>query len=216
MKKILTIIFIGAYASCSSQELPDLKTYSRDIGFNTSIILNGLINSSGSSLDLILKKQKSSNTANRFGISLFADIATNTFNGSGSYYQNDNYSLSISIGKEKQSQIGKKWIFYYGGDLAPFYQYFNQEYYYSGLPQNDNTNNDYGLKISPFLGIRFQINDRIYVATEALLRISYSRKEVSWTSYDYAGTVNSESNQAFNNFRIQALPASGVFIFYRF
>jgi hypothetical protein len=216
MKKILTIILIGSYAASYCQELPDLKAYSRDIGFNTSIILSGLVNSSGSPFDLMVKKQKNSNTANRFGISLFADIATNTFIGTSSYNQNDNYSLSITVGKEKQNQISKKWIFYYGGDLVPFYQYYSQEYNSLGQIQYDNLTKDYGLRISPFLGIRFQINNRLYAATEGLLRISYSRKNTSWTSYDFSGIPNSESSNNFNNFRMQALPASGVFIFYRF
>ena len=70
--------------------------------------------------------------------------------------------------------------------------------------------------MSPFLGIRFQILDRLYVATEALLRLSYGRKESYWKSYDDTNTVTSESSKGFNNLEILALPATGVSIFYRF
>jgi hypothetical protein len=215
MKKFLAIIFLGAYTSSYCQELPDLKAYSKDIGFNTSIILNGLLNSASGPFDVMLKKQKNSNTAIRFGASLNLNIATDAYNGINYYYQNDYYSISVSLGKEKQKQISKKWIFYYGGDLAPFYEYYNQEYHNSGQIQN-NSNSDIGLRISPFIGIRFQIHERLYLATEALLSIAYSRKEVSSKSVDNAGITYSESSNNFNNFRMQALPASGVFVFYRF
>jgi len=213
VKTILTIILVSIFSIGYSQELPDLKAYSKDIGFNTSFLLNGFINSSGNPFAVMLKKQKTSNSAIRFGTSLYVDISTNG-SGGATYYQYDNYSISLSIGKEKQIQLTKKWIFYYGGDLAPFYQFYKQQYYQSNDLQNENQSNELGLRISPFLGIRFQINERLYVGTEALLRLSYSRNETSWRYNNGATFI--ETSKGFNNIAIQALPATGVFIFYRF
>jgi len=214
MKTIITIIFVSIFSIGYSQELPDLKAYSKDIGFNTNFLLNGFINSSGNPFAVMLKKQKTSNSAIRYGISLNADISTNA-SGGISYYKNDNYGISLSIGKENQTQLTKKWIFYFGGDLAPFYQFYQQQYYQLNDLQNEVKNNEIGLRISPFLGIRFQINERLYVGTEALLRFSYSRKESSYR-YNNGGGTFSESNHNSNNLGIQALPATGIFIFYRF
>jgi hypothetical protein len=216
MKTRLFFILLLVSGFTVAQDLPDLKAYSNDIGFNTSFLLNGVLNSSGSPFDLMLKKQKSSHQANRFGIELYTDISTNVYGGSGFYYQNDNYSLSISFGKEKQHQLSKRWIFYYGGDIAPFYNFNAQDYYSNSNLQNKYDEQNFGLRLSPFLGIRFQINDRLYVATEALLRVAYSRKEINSKSYDSNGMIYSESNKSFNNFRLQALPATGLSLFYRF
>ncbi|MEQ1587027.1 MAG: hypothetical protein ABL895_14165 [Cyclobacteriaceae bacterium] len=116
MKTKLTFLLIFVCVYSFGQDLPDLKAYSKDIGFNTNFLLNEIINSSGSPFDLMLKKQKTSNTALRYGIELFADVATNTYQASNYYQQRDYYSFSLSIGKEKQVQLNKKWIFYYGGD----------------------------------------------------------------------------------------------------
>lgn len=216
MKTKLTILLLIVGTYSFSQELPDLKAYSKDIGFNTNFLLNGIINSSGSPFDLMLKKQKTSNQAIRYGIQLYTDITTYTYQASNYYQQRDYYSFSFSIGKEKQHQINKKWIFYYGGDLAPFYQYSKDSYYSSNQLNNENLNNEVGLSLAPFLGIRFQVNDRLYIATEAKLLLSYSRKETSWKNYDNANNVTTENSQGFNNLRLLALPATGVSIFYRF
>ncbi len=215
MKTKLAFLLILVSGYSFSQDLPDLKAYSKDIGFNTNFILNGIINSSGSPFDIMLKKQKTSNTAIRYGTSFYVNLSTNTNTGSNSFYQTNSYSLSVSIGKEKQNQLSKKWIFYYGGDLAPFYNSYELNYYNSGQIQSNNNNNDFGLRLSPFLGIRFQITDRLYVGTEALLRLSFSRNEAGWKSYNNA-TVTAESSNSFNNLRFHALPANGIFIFYRF
>ncbi len=216
MKTKITILLLLFSGYLFGQDLPDLKTYSRDIGFNTNFLLNGIINSYGSPFDLMLKKQKSSNTAIRYGVELFTDITATSYQSSSSYQERDYYSFSLSIGKEKQHQINKRWIFYYGGDVAPFYLFYKDSYYSYSQLYNDNLNKEVGLRISPFLGIRFQINDRLYVATEAVLRLSYSRKETYWRSYDNTNTITSESSQNFNNIKLQALPATGISVFYRF
>ena len=216
MKTKLTFLFLLISSYSIAQDLPDIKAYSKDIGFNTNFLLNGVLSAYGSPFDIMLKKQKTSNHANRFGVEVYTDISTNAYAGLTSYYQYDNYSLSISFGKEKQHQLSKRWIFYYGGDVAPFYKFYGQDYYSNNTLQNKNKDQDFGLRLSPFLGIRFQINDRLYVATEALLRISYSRKEIGSKSYDSNGVMYAESSNAFNNFRLQPLPATGISIFYRF
>lgn len=214
MKTKLTILLLLCSGYLFSQDLPDLKAYSKDIGFNTNFLFNGIFNASGSPFDVMMKKQKTSNTAMRYGISLFGNVDTNSYQRE--YYQYDNYSLSFSVGKEKQNRLNKRWIFYYGGDIAPYYYFNKQAYHSSDLLVNETINNEFGLRVTPFLGIRFQINERLYLATEALLRLSYGRKESSWKSFDSSGNISDESSQRFNAVRVQALPATGISFFYRF
>ncbi len=216
MKPFFIYLLLSMSIFSFGQDLPDLTTYSKDIGFNTSILLSGILSSYASPFDIMLKQQKTSNTAIRYGCKLFVDVNTNTYQSSNSYYQNENYFISISVGKERQAQLTKKWIFYYGGDLAPFYESYKQSNYETGQLRYENLNSEIGLRVSPFLGLRFQINSRLYVATEALLRLSYGRKEASWKSYDNFNNVGNQTSQGFNNVKLQALPATGIFVFYRF
>jgi hypothetical protein len=214
MKKVLTIVISFLFTAGFSQELPDLSKYSKDIGFNSSILLNGLVYSGGSPFDLMLKKQKTANTATRLGLSLNASLSTSSNLGT-SYHQWDNYAIELSFGKEKQNQLTKHWIFYYGGDAVPFYRFNQQRYYASNQLQYKYNDSDLGLRLSPFMGIRFQITERLYISTEAALWISYSRKKLHNKNYSN-GTTTSESTNEFNNVRFQAIPASGIFLFYRF
>ena len=232
MKKIfLTLLVMAAIAECFCQDLLDLKAYRSDIGFNTNFVFSGIFNSGGNGnpFDLMLKKQKTANTALRFGTSIYL----NNFNDLNYYNQNysqySNYNFSISLGKEFQKQINKHWIFYYGVDIAPFILFTQVEYYFkeSNTPnlgyylQNLNSTNIYGLKVIPFLGIRFNINERLYVATQANLFLSLNKKSVSQKSIDNSnsspGNYNYYSNQkSFYESTVSITPASGIFFFYRF
>ncbi len=220
---------IVTITSCFCQELPDLKKYNKDIGFNTNILLSGILYSGGSPFDLMLKKQKASNTAFRFGISIYAAASNdvNVYNQQG-YNQYSNYNLSISVGKEIQKQINKRWIFYYGTDLAPFINFNQRKNYSQNNPPNQsyylfNQNNTitYGLRLIPFLGIRFDINERLYIATQINLICSFNRKEASQKLVD-ANSISSNnyiynsSTRSFNEGSLNLNPASGIFFFYRF
>lgn len=232
MKKLFLIFLVTAtIAKCFSQDLPDLKAYRSDVGFNTNFIFNGVFNSggNGSPFDLMLKKQKTANSAVRFGTS----INFNTSNDLSYYQQNYNeftiYNFSISLGKEFQKQINKHWIFYYGVDIAPFFaftqiEYYAQEYNTPNLEyyiQSLKSTNTYGLKVIPFLGIRFNINERLHVATQANLFLSFNKKSVAQKSIDNSnsspGNYNYYSNQkSFYEGTVNIAPASGIFFFYRF
>lgn len=218
MKTKLTSLILLASSYLFGQELPDLKAYGKDIGFNSNFILNGIINSyGGSPFDLMLKRQKTSNTSVRYGLNFNAYINSNTNTGSvNSYFKEDQYSLSISLGKEKQKQLSNKWIFYFGGDLAPFYRFDRRQYFTSNQLQNENGSDEFGIRLSPFLGLRFQINERLYLGTEASFRFSYSLMKANWKVYDNFNSIFDETKTNFYNFQIRAIPATGIFVFYRF
>ena len=128
------------------------------------------------------------------------------------------------MGKEFQKQITKRWIFYYGGDIAPFLDYGQARTFNFSitLPNfdyrlvNEGKFTSYGLRLLPFLGIRFAINERLYVATEASLKLSLNNKD------SYKKTLISSPDQYVelkNNFiesNITFNPAAGISVFYRF
>ena len=232
MKKILlTILTTAAITSCFCQDLPDLKAYRSDIGFNTNFVFSGIFNSgtTGNPFDVMLKKQKNANNALRFGTSLSVNNYNDLSYSPQNYNQYSNYNFSISLGKEFQKQINKRWIFYYGTDIAPFVLFYKTENYIQE-PNTlnlepyllySNSSNSYGLRVIPFLGIRFNINERLYVATQTNLFISLNRKTVTQKSIDNSnsspGNYNYYSSQKiFNEGTVNITPASGIFIFYRF
>lgn len=216
MKSIYTFLLITFGTCAMAQELPDLKAYRHDIGFNTSILVNGIINSNQGPFDFMYKVQKSSNTALRLGASIYGSVGTDYYSSSSNYQKRENWAFNLSIGKEKQQQLSKRWIFHYGMDLKAYYTNFQADAYSGGNLNNATSYETWGGGVAPFLGIRFQILEKLYVATEASLRIAYGREANSWTNYDSNNTVISSDSDSFNNLKLYAQPAAGVFIFYRF
>lgn len=216
MKTKLTFLLLLISVYSFSQDLPDLKAYKNDIGFNTAILLNGIISANQAPFDFMYKNQKSSNTALRIGASIFASVNTNFYGSSVNYDKRDNWAFDILFGKEKQHQLSKRWIFHYGADVKAYYSnYKAQTYNNSQLSYQSETVN-WGGGVAPFLGIRFQILERLYVATEASLRIAYGRNGNTWTWYDSNTSQSNSRNEDFNSVNIFAQPAAGVFVFYRF
>ncbi len=228
---VLTILVTAKISSCFCQDLPDLKEYKSDIGFNTNFVFNSIFNSGGNGnpFDLMLKKQKTSNSALRFGTSLSLNNYNDLSFSPQNYSQFTSYNFSFSLGKEFQKQLNKRWIFYYGADIAPFVLFYKIQSYVqdSNTPNldnyltNSNSTNSFGLKVIPFLGIRFNIHERLYVATQTNLFLSLNRKVSTQKSIDNSnsspGNYNYYSSQRiFNEGSVNISPASGIFFFYRF
>ncbi|MBN8652982.1 MAG: hypothetical protein J0L67_16230 [Cytophagales bacterium] len=216
MKNILTILFGCITAIGYSQDLPDLKNYKYDIGFNTNFIFNGIFSSGSTPFEIMLKKQKTSNKAFRFGGNIYVNSSTSTGANYSGYTEGSNYTLRAFVGKEKQEQISKYWIFYYGSDLGVSYLYNYNGYANNSIISNESTIYDIGGFLTPFLGIRFQINERIYIATEASLQATYAKRFANWKTYDGNGDLDTETKNEFNNFSFNLRPAAGIFFFYRF
>jgi hypothetical protein len=216
MKGIISILFCLWTICLYSQELPDLKVYRHDIGFNTSILVNGIINANQGPFDFMYKRQKSSNTALRLGASIFASVDNHYWGSSVNYEKRDHWAFDLSFGKEKQHQLSKRWIFHYGADLKVYYSNSQTKSYYNSQLNSDTETFNWGGGIAPFLGVRFQILEKLYVATEASLRIAYGRNGNTWTWYDSTTGEANSRNEEFNTLNIYAQPAAGVFVFYRF
>lgn len=216
MRPIITLSLFLVYLSASSQELPDLKAFKHDIGFNTTFLLNGIVSASTSPFDLMYKIQKSSSQAIRLGASVYVNTFTNTYSSISNYQISKNYDFQATFGKEWQKQITRLWIFYYGGDLGVTYNNYQSDYYNNSVASNESQSVSFGGLAAPFLGIRFQINERLYLATEASLRMMYTRKNADWKVYNYEGVLIDESQADFNELNFTARPASGIFVYYRF
>ena len=206
--------------SSHAQDSTSLAFYKHDVGFNTSFILSGIFDSDNNApVDLLFKQQKSATYANRLGISL----GYHTLNGSvvsGFQIDEIRLNLALAVGKEWQQVLSSHWLWYGGGDAIPQFRYFSQYAESDNIPIRNNSSTTFGVSARPFLGIRFQINDRLYVSTEASLSLGFNLhrgKDIVYRDDNGDGNMEEEKNDidSFETF-IQATPASGIYLFYSF
>lgn len=86
-------------------------------------------------------------------------------------------SLNAGIGLEHYSYLRKKWNFIHGVDIIGNY---NENYYLQGnssISSYEETQINYGIGVSPFLGLQYKINSRFSISTEASYDIIYSKSD---------------------------------------
>lgn len=217
MKKLLLLSLLGMLCislAFAQEEKPIEESFRQDIGFNTIFILQGIFQSGNAPFSLMYKKYTSENHAIRFGADVFFNLDDNDANSSPSYYSNSSAaSVAFVIGKEFQKPIEKRWTWYYGGDLVPFFSFNNQDYFQNGSLYSESEYSSIGLNVRPFLGIRFNINPQLYLSAEANIALRYARTR----NYQiYTNNDQPERGINGNNLSFSLNPASGLFLFYRF
>jgi hypothetical protein len=213
MKLIPTILFALTCIISNAQE--GNGSYTKDLGFNTYFVLRGILETDQTPFSLMYKKYKSETKATRLGISLSGYHYKTSGDNSTNYVDQSSISLALSFGKEFQKNLDdrNKWIWYYGGDIIPNITYFNQDYYINNDKYQETTIKGFGLSARPFLGIRWNLNPRLYIAAEASASLGYSFRK------NDSKLVNPETilqDTKSNNLGINMNGASGIFLFYRF
>jgi len=219
MKKRLFIIAVIAMtftlaSYAQENNAPENSPYRKDLGFNTSFILNGVFQLQSTPFSIMYKMYGAENKALRLGLD--ANIQSSKSDGeviNGSYTNSSSVVISLSVGKEFQQHLGEKWIWYYGVDVAPSFTQSHSEYIEHDEQRQSFKTSSYGIAARPFLGIRFAINSRLYLAAEASARLSYNKSSQLNKSYNPDQTLRDITS---NNFDFSLNPASGIFIFYRF
>ena len=159
------------------------------------------------------KHYTAENRAIRFGIDGVLNLNNTTANSGSSFYNNSSYaSFHFVVGKEFQKPIDKRWTWYYGGDIVPFFSFFNQDNFQNGSLSSNSESNSYGLGLRPFLGIRFNISPRLYLSAEANMLLQYAR-EKNYQKYEGSDPYTDNMN---NNISFSLSPATGLFLYYRF
>lgn len=212
-----TILFSAIILCCTirlfaQEEVP--QTFRRDIGFNTTFILQGILQSGQTPFSLMFKKYTAENRAIRIGADVFFNLDnTDAYVGSTYYFNTSAASLYLTIGKEFQKPIDKRWTWYYGGDVVPFFAMNNQDYYQGGNLSSETESNSAGVSLRPFLGIRFNLNPRLYLSAEANLGLQYAYRK---NYIQYTGNAEPAVDNSNNNISFTMNPASGLFLYYRF
>jgi hypothetical protein len=209
MKKLLLLFSLCVLTKSIHAQTDQPNQYKKHFGFNTNIVFNNIFQSGATPFTLLYKKQVKENQALRLGASVNLNIDDGKRNNGVQI--NNSVSIQLTLGKEFQRELTKHWIWYGGGDVIPNYSYSIQQITQTiNGPEIKNTQTSYGLGLRPFLGIRFNINSRLYVATEASLNLSFSN--YSQTSSDNTATYENSGNR----FNLGSSPAGGLFLFYMF
>lgn len=213
MKKLITPFLSLLFINClHAQDAP--VSYQNDIGFNTTFALQGVFNSGQTPFSLMYKRYKSENKAWRLGFDSFLNInKTDSKTSTSNFTDYSSGYAGLVVGMEKQQQIDKRWTWYYGGDFVPYYSFNNSNTFTNGELQWEDERKEFGLGFRPFLGIRFNLNERLYLSAEANVLLSYARTK------NYAAAVDSPvpfNDTEGTRFVFTANPASGLFLYYRF
>jgi hypothetical protein len=169
------------------------------------------------------KRQNKGNSAWRVGVGSYYrvdDSLWTALRDVGSHY---NLNGNFSLGYEWQQPISKKWLVYYGVDVAVSLQYkkFVGDRS-SGIIVNNQVVDMVGFEenytitptIRPFFGGRFQLYRRFYLAVETALQIIYEQqqKNIFFTS----SVKNVKQNEEQSKYGLSFQPYSGVYVFYLF
>lgn len=215
MKNLITPLFLLLFVShLKAQDAPAPTTYKNDIGFNTTFALQGIFISSRTPFSLMYKKYVSEKKAWRIGLDTYVNINKTDSKTSSSSFTDYSYGyIGLVTGMEKQNQIDKRWVWYYGGDLVPYYSFDNQDSFANGELYWEDETKEFGVGLRPFLGIRFDISPRLYLSAEANILLSYARIK------SFASGVNDplpSRDTEGAHFVFSGNPASGLFLYYRF
>ena len=210
-----TTLMVSVYVLCFASPSLSQDTLARyiksDIGFNTTFFLSNLFQSSSEPFSIMYKKYKGPYNAYRFGIDTF--LSTRDGSGTGSYNNLTSFSISVVLGKEKQNRLWKTWVCYYGLDVVPSVSHTKSANYTNDQKNQETETTFYRLAGRPFLGIRFDINRRLYISSETNLTLAFShRKNLQKSFNPEQTTVDSSSNEI----NLNLSPASGIFVYYRF
>lgn len=213
-KKTISSLLLSCLCIASLAQGPE-SHLDRDVGFNVAWIFQGIFNSAPVPFSVRFKKLTGENRALRIGIEIQFDWFNNAVDGAGTTYMDgSSATLGVAVGKEFLQPIdGTKWVWYFGGDIEPFYRFENISHYSAGQEYLETDYDKYGVNARPFIGVRFDINPRLYVSTEACVMVSYARLN-NRMKYFNAQTPDTDIGGSEFSFSIPTM--MGVFMAYRF
>lgn len=221
VKSLVTCCLLTTTTMVMAQQTSPSDAFEKnDLGISTNFLIQNLFSTAGSPATLMYKRNTSENSANRFGISASLSSSKNNPDGPNtSPHQNySNTYVDLSFGKEKRNTISKSWMWYFGGDILPSYSSNSSKTYDSNnVIIADNNGKQYGLTARPFMGIRFNISPKLYLSAEAAINIRYLRTQQQQKSYNPNSFPQEQNNKLKGTATsLNFVPASGLFIYYRF
>lgn len=218
MRKVSGVICLCCISVLAIGQTEQADSTKNHIGFNTSFLVSSIFQSSpnASPFTMMYKRQVKKNQALRLGASTQLFFEDSQPISNTSITRVNQSVLKLSLGEEFQRKLTRYWTWYGGGDIIAGYSRETIESPGSTTPKKTET--AYSGALRPFLGIRFDINSRLYLSAEASLSFEYSNSKSSRTEMfsTPSGGIGIETSYTRNRFTILTSPAAGIFFFYRF
>lgn len=230
MRITLAFFCLVLFASKSYAQSVEHKN---EVGFNVQSLIGSLLGSDQPPFEFMYKKSISP-SANylRLGLRGSFNFQENPyepddyFSQGGDDYSNSSLNLGLILGYEKRLTIAdSKWWVNFGADVIPEYRSFTRNQFdYDYLSQGEESitrieerSKELGATIRPFLGLAFDINSRLYLATEASFngQLLYGQRE----SENFVnGTLEPGSyiERDYKRGNVFFKPATSLFVYYKF
>jgi|ERR1035437_1456256 hypothetical protein len=184
MKKILCIIFISASTISFAQKKDSLESKTsylkNEVGFDMVFFLNLFRNQwePSNTTELILNYERWISPENALRLTWGAGYYNNRVKQDTlPMLSSKNSNNIIAIGFKHEQRLSKKWLFFYGSDLAFEYDFTQSQQgtNSAGVVTTTDKNIYYGP--APFMGITFEVNSRVSFSTETNVNLFFSSKE---------------------------------------
>ncbi len=186
MKKIISIIFFLAFVSVTSAQDSSsvVKKYHNEFGIDATGFMKQFIYISNSQYGgpyytptYYLTYRRHFRTGNiRFAIGMgytYQDI-NSPFEEDKNEYNANSFQFDARIGWEFFEKLSKRWEAFYGLDFRPSYQHEkNDVQFWNGGYANGYERTTETYSVSPLLGFRFRLTDRLSLTTEASFSITH-------------------------------------------
>lgn len=179
-KAFLTFIASITILSLAAQNtVPDStkKTYKNVIALDATGLLRQFMNLSTYNYyyyPYVLSYKRFYNNTNAIRVNLGGNTYSNNSTTNDTLQStNSRHDLFTGIGWEHYSYLSKRWNLYFGADLIYSYSNNTQKNSAPFSNNNENTQSKHSYGASPLLGVQFNINSRLRIATETSYDITY-------------------------------------------
>lgn len=169
MKKIIYIIICVVFTqSAFAQE--DAKTLQHEVGINTLLLQNLIVNQGETQPFTFSYKLILDNKAIRFGVGGTFDRVLRREDGFADSETNITYNTDLRIGFEWRKTLGdnNNWLTYFGVDAVGL-QAMDKTIIDSGFDKVSEYERALGFGAGPVVGLQYYINDHLSISTEGAI-----------------------------------------------
>jgi hypothetical protein len=210
------LFFTSLLFSCNILQAQEEKIVKHEVGTNTAIFLESLFNSHGAPFNFMYKSASSPNSAFRLGASYNVFSISNKDVNSPLSSTSRDISFCISFGKEFLVPVTNRWMVYYGADVMPDFGSGKNQNFNLAVLRSRKSTVTLGAEVRPFLGLRFNISERLYISSEASIYLRMAQTKERNQTFGGTGETLTDNTSNKNLIASGIRPLSGIYLFYRF
>ncbi len=223
----------SAQAQTATPAADTARFYRHHLGLTASPVLDGFFRNNRSlPVGLLYKRQTAPGRLLRLGIQLNQNLnnrldgTTNPF--PANIYNNFSLGMTANVGREYSKGLSKRWIATAGADLVAGYGYarFHMEGATNSIPSGElarkvrtDVDRMHSFALAPFVGIRYSLHKRVYVAAEATASLAFRRLSYKISGSTIGLTTGERTdalggNTRYNLLNVAFKPISQIALYY--